>query len=182
MITQDELKKFIHYNPLTGVFTRLVSLHPRIPAGGVTGSTTRTGYVHIGVLGRSYPAARLAWLYMTGSFPKGQIDHINRLRNDNRFNNLRDVTQTQNNYNTGLYKNNTSGFKGVQKTKKGEYRAGARVDGVQTHIGTYATAEEASQAYLDFVAPYRGEYVSIELTLGSNQELPFKSKLKQGVI
>lgn len=177
MLTSEELKKHVHYEPATGVFTRILSIHPKAKLG-VVGTKTRTGYIQIGVLGKSYPAARLAWLYMTGKFPEGQADHRNRIRDDNRFSNLRDVTTSQNNYNTGVYKNNTSGFKGVTPLKNGRFRASARLDGKLVTLGAYGTKEEASAAYESFVKQFRGDYAPTTEIQGCAQEAPHKSKLK----
>ena len=92
-ITADELRSILHYNPLTGVFTRIRSAHPH-RVGVVVGSVSH-GYILIGLLGKRYRAHRLAWLYVYGTWPKHDIDHINRNRSDNRICNLRDVTRQQ---------------------------------------------------------------------------------------
>lgn len=95
-LTQDQLQQQLHYNPDTGVFTRLVRASNMLP-GTVAGTVhARDGYVVIRVLGAKYAAHRLAWLYMTGKWPSQEIDHINRDRADNRISNLRDVTHMVN--------------------------------------------------------------------------------------
>lgn len=98
-INQDDLKRSLHYDPKTGDFTRLVRAS-NMPAGSIAGSIqTRDGYVIIRVLGHRHTAHRLAWLYMTGTWPSGEIDHINRVRADNRWENLRDVSHMENVHN-----------------------------------------------------------------------------------
>ena len=73
----------------------------------------REGYVRINVDGTKCRAHRLAYLYMTGEWPPKLMDHINRVKSDNRWANLRPVTEKLNFYNTSDYRNNKSGAKGV---------------------------------------------------------------------
>ena len=95
-ITQDELRRQLHYDPETGVLTRLVRASNYMP-GSVAGTTkNRDGYPVVRVLGRRYQVHRLAWLYMTGEWPSQEIDHINTVRSDNRWANLRDVSRLVN--------------------------------------------------------------------------------------
>lgn len=98
-ISLSELKKNLHYDPSTGIFTRLLRAS-NMPAGSIAGSIqNRDGYVIIRVLGHRHTAHRLAWFYMTGFWPEGEIDHINRVRNDNRWTNLRDISHIENIHN-----------------------------------------------------------------------------------
>lgn len=80
----------LNYDPLTGVFTRKVP-YGRQAIGDVVGSQHIDGYLTIGVGGRSYTAARLAWFYAHGSWPTGMAKHKNRNRMDNRLENLEDA-------------------------------------------------------------------------------------------
>ena len=111
MITQKELKDLLHYDPETGVFTWLKSGKGRKANGETRGLTN--GYFTIRINWRQYKAHRLAWLYVYGVWPKGQIDHINHNTTDNRIANLREVTNQENHRNMSLSKNNTSGVTGV---------------------------------------------------------------------
>ena len=143
-ITADELRSILHYNPLTGVFTRRKSAGGRM-AGKVSGSPTADGYTKIGVSRKSYKAHRLAWLYVYGTWPTYQIDHINRDRADNRICNLRDVTHQQNLCNTNTYSNNTSGHKGVRYCD-GKFVARIRVNYRLVNLGYFKTFDEAVAA------------------------------------
>jgi hypothetical protein len=73
MLTVTRLREVLHYDPITGIFTWLVSLSNHV--GKVAGSLDGTGRVRIRVDGREYGAHRLAWLYMTGNWPVNEIDH-----------------------------------------------------------------------------------------------------------
>jgi hypothetical protein len=112
MLTQERLKELLHYEPETGVFTwRQHRGCSRV--GGVAGDVKQDGYRHIGIDKRRYQAHRVVWLYVHGYFPEHQIDHINRVPDDNRLVNLREVTTSCNVRNTGNAKDNKSGVKGV---------------------------------------------------------------------
>lgn len=76
-------------------------------------SINSDGYLMIMINGKAYPAHRLAWLIVYGTMPDGFIDHINRVRTDNRISNLRLVTHSENMQNRKIQKNNKSGYRGV---------------------------------------------------------------------
>jgi len=113
MITQNQLKNQLNYNPITGFFTWAITKQ-KVKLGAIAGCLSKsTGYIHLRIYGIEYLAHRLAFLYMTGNFPKNQVDHVNRIKNDNKWLNLRDVTRVGNGRNRPLNKNNTSGVIGV---------------------------------------------------------------------
>lgn len=118
MLTQTELKKILRYDPEAGLFFWAVDTY-RSKRGSVAGTLSALtrrkdiNYRVIGVNRRNYLAHRLAFLYMTGSFPDGVVDHINHDSSDNRWANLRKVTPTDNNRNTRMHHDNKSGICGV---------------------------------------------------------------------
>jgi hypothetical protein len=149
MITQAELKELVHYDPVTGVFTLAKHRHGTTrKVGDVLGSLTRAGYLEAGIKQRRYYLHRLAYLYMTGEFPQGNIDHKNRNKSDNSWDNLRCVTQQENMENDVLpRKHGSLGYRGVHRYGN-KFRAKITHKGKQIHLGEFATVEEASQAYL----------------------------------
>ena len=92
-------------------------------------------------------AHRLAWLYVYAKWPTSDIDHINRVKHDNRIINLREVTKSENQYNRGLSINSSTGAKGVYKTKYG-YIAQITINSKPMYLGTYTTISAASEAYV----------------------------------
>ena len=148
MLEIDEFQRFLEYNPSTGIFRWKVSRGTR-KSGAVAGKVTRQGYIHIGFSGKLYAAHRLAWLFVFGTWPKHEIDHINRNKADNRIENLRDITRSENKQNTvAAYSNNGTGLLGVSKLSgKRLFSARIMVSGKAKCLGTFTDPIEASRAY-----------------------------------
>jgi hypothetical protein len=140
MLNQKTLKKYLDYDPETGIFKWKIA-RTGIKIGDVVGHLHKTtGYVYIRLLGKRYSGHRLAWLYVHGKFPDNQIDHINRVKNDNRIDNLRDVTQSVNARNRDLLSTNTSGHTGVKWNKK---QQAWKVTVCQVHYGSFKSKLDA---------------------------------------
>ena len=149
-LTQEHLKRLFLYNPESGLFTRLKTTASNAVKGSVAGNRNSRGYVKIKINGREYSAHRLAWLYVYGSFPEAQIDHINQDKSDNRIGNLRKATAPQNQQNVGVRKDNSSGFAGVRWNKQlGKWVANIRVHGIRKHLGCFDDMDAAVQARLN---------------------------------
>jgi len=146
LITQEYLKSILEYNPDTGEFIRLVRTANCTQISDIVGTLDKsTGYIRISICNISYRAHRLAWLYMTGEWPKYKIDHIDRIRSNNQVVNLRDINKNE--FNKGFYKNNNIGIVGVTIVKSLRYKAVIGVNGKGIYLGTFDTLEEASIAY-----------------------------------
>lgn len=148
MLTQNRLKEILHYDPYTGVFTRRLK-QSGVRQKSISGSVTNAGYLVTSVDQKVYKCHRLAWLYMTGKWPDGEIDHINCIRSDNRFENLRVVTRAQNmeNQRKAQKSNKSSGVLGVFKNGSG-FAARISHNNSKVYLGTFKTIEEASAAYV----------------------------------
>lgn len=145
-LTQEYLKSILHYDPKTGIFTRRVSNNGWL-AGEVAGGNNGHGYIAIEINGVAYRAHRLAFLYMTGAFPADQVDHINGTKDDNRWNNLRAVTNTENQRNARRRRSNTSGYLGVSPQKStGKWLAYISVNGRKKYLGTFTDLLDAVAA------------------------------------
>lgn len=145
MITQEYLKSVLNYNPDTGIFTWLNPRNrPLKKRGGIAGYINSIKYRVIKTNGKAYLAHRLAWLYMTGSFPKNQIDHLNKIRGDNRWANLKGVTNAENCRNKSISKNNKSGISGVHFCNQAKrWRVVITFKGVVYRFGSYRLLDEA---------------------------------------
>ena len=149
IISQARLKELLHYNPDTGIFTwtSKPSITSPISIGSEAGTNTN-GYVCIYVIGRIYKAHRLAWLYIHGEWPEDQIDHINRVKDDNRLINLREAGCIENSRNRTISKNNTSGHVGVYAHgASGKWAASIHNGrGKLLHLGLFADIGDAISA------------------------------------
>lgn len=149
-LTQSRLQELLHYNRETGDFTWLPTRSRTAKAGAVAGTlSTKAGYRYIRVGGKAYLAHRLAFFYMTGAWPVHQMDHYNGIRDDNRWGNLREATNAENQQNQAMHSNNTSGFMGVSWHRQTEkWRAQIKVAGRRKSLGLFTTPESAHAAYL----------------------------------
>lgn len=160
-LTSEGLRCLLDYNPATGIF-KWIGSRPKVTAGMVAGSIHAKGYRYIVVEGKSYRAGRLAWLYMNDIWPVDQIDHINGIRSDDRIDNLREATNSQNKMNTPIYRNNTVGSRGVGWHKKSQkYRARIQVNGKRMHLGQFDTVGDARLAYDYADKKYFGNFVRL---------------------
>ena len=118
-----------------------------VVVGQRAGTVLRDGYRQIRVNGKQYREHHLVWLLHKGYLPK-EIDHINCVRDDNRIENLRECTRTENMQNRKLpMKTNRIGMIGVTKHYN-KFRAAITRNGVKTHLGLFKTAESAHKAYM----------------------------------
>ena len=113
MLTVERLRELLHYNPETGVFTYRVT-RKGVSKGKVAGWHGKTdSRRRICLDGKTYLASRLAFLYMTGCWPKNEADHIDTNPTNDQWSNLRDATRVENCRNKSHYKNSKTGVKGV---------------------------------------------------------------------
>lgn len=146
----ETLRSLLDYNPSTGIFRWRVSPSGPTKAGTIAGRMDGRGYHAVNVKNRKYAGHRLAWLHFYGEWPKAQIDHINRDPSDNRIENLRDVSGSENCRNR-RFRNlqRRGGVKGVSYHKRlGKWQAQICLP-VQRikYLGLFATEAEAFDAY-----------------------------------
>lgn len=157
-VPPDSIRDVLSYDPETGKFVWLVAVGKRSVVGSEAGSIMG-GYVVIKYLGEPYLAHRLAWFLEKGSEPPTSIDHINGQKEDNRISNLREATFSQNMANTGIWRHNTSGYRGVSKQRRGgKWMSTIRFHRKRYHLGVFETAEAASAAYEAKAAQLFGEF------------------------
>jgi len=146
-LTAEQLRSILDYDPETGIFTWKASTSNRVKVGDVAGCSNGDGYLRIRLHNRLFLAHRLAWLYVYGSWPEDQLDHVNRVRTDNRISNLREVTNKQNQQNASKRSNNTSGHPGVYWCKRdSKWVAQIKHNYKRIHIGYFDDLEAAIAA------------------------------------
>ena len=172
ILTQDIVRELLDYDPESGKLTwKLRSSHwfkeernknifNKIHAGKCPEriSLGVDGYprIRIGVLGNYYSASRVIWLWMTGEWPTGIIDHIDKEPTNNKWDNLRQVDSLGNARNRSKQSNNTSGVTGVSwSEEKQKWRAGVRIKGKQRFLG-YFKKEDLDLAAME-VMEFRAE-------------------------
>ncbi|MDU5780733.1 MAG: HNH endonuclease [Pantoea sp.] len=122
-ISRDEVLAALVYHKENGFFT-WKKTHGKSREGQIAGSMTKSGYIRINIGGQSYMVHRLVWLVENNDIPLEDIDHIDRDKTNNKITNLRLASRHQNMVNTGVYRNNSSGIKGVGFDKReGRWRA-----------------------------------------------------------
>jgi hypothetical protein len=158
MLTQEELKDKLIYDQDNGMFIWKSSIR-KSKINTIAGTGNKKGYIQIAIYSKLYFAHKLAWLYMTGSFPKNDLDHIDGNPQNNAFNNLREATRSQNCMNRKISSLNTTGFKGVSFNKStGKFIAQLKVNGIYKYLGCFNTAEEASNSYNENARILFGEF------------------------
>jgi len=134
------LRQLVCYLPKSGMFFRRDAYQGRCR---VLGSCAADGYIAIRIDAGAYLAHRLAWLYVYGEWPTGEIDHINHNRSDNRISNLRDVTGSENSRNR---QRETTGVTYHKRASKWQAQICLPLAGTK-YLGLFSTREMAAAAY-----------------------------------
>ena len=155
MVSQERLKELLHYESSTGVFT-WVAKRSGVHLGSAGGAGK--DYARITVDGKTYPSHRLAWLYMTGeAVPSGlEIDHIDGDKLNNVWSNLRLASRSENGFNKGITKLNTSGIKGLSKKRDTHWTAQIQAHGKRFHK-CFPQTEEGKELAIAWLKQLRYE-------------------------
>jgi hypothetical protein len=163
MITAECLRELLHYAPVTGIWTRRVRTTNSVKVGDVVGCIHRFGDRIINISGHRFRASRLAWFYMKSEWPKGDVDHINGDRADDRWQNLREASRAQNSMNVRMRVDNISGFKGVRWLRgRCKWPARIKLDGRERNVGYFDTAERAFIEYIFAAWRNFGDFAQID--------------------
>lgn len=163
LINHQFLTDVLHYCPGSGIFTYKVRRGQCMP-GDRAGYEHVSGYRHVGFCGKSFKEHRLAWFYVHGVWPGGDIDHINGKQDDNRISNLRVVNDGLNCLNKKWnVTKNKSGFRGVSKhqSERGKPKWRVRVTtllGKRISIGNFDSLDDAIKARIEAENHHYGQY------------------------
>lgn len=171
-LTQRELKRVLKYDKETGIFTWKKLIYRNDLKGTEAGGLNNSGYSRIFLYGKRYLAHRLAFLYVLGYLPENDVDHINRIKNDNRWENLREATTSCNCRNSSKRKLNKSGITGVHFSKR-ENKWVAQIcdEGKHKYLGAFKTIGEAATAR--FEAEVKYGYQSCDINSTAKQYLEY---------
>lgn len=158
-LTQERLKELLDYDNITGIFTWKTRTANKIQIGDIAGTLTPIGYITISIENKRYLAHVLAWFYNYGVRPVEFIDHKNNIKYNNWINNLREATKSDNELNTPLRKNNTSGQRGVYYFKRdSKWEVKFILKGINYYLGRFDIKEEAIKIAKDFINNNHGEF------------------------
>lgn len=176
MPSQDELRKILRYDPYSGHLywlPRPDSMFSTTKAANIwnkryankeaLSALDKDGYKYGCVFGRKYRSHRIIWMIMTGSTPKEQIDHINCIKIDNRWSNLREATCSENMRNKRIQPRNTSGYKGAYLHKaSGKWISRITINKNVIYLGQYDCPIDAHNAYIEAAKIHHKEYARFE--------------------
>lgn len=156
-LTSERLWWLLRYDPWSGRFYR--NVHDKkgraVRDGSEAGSLKKHGYRVISVDNQMYLAHRLAWFYMTNEWPAADVDHRNNVRDDNRWDNLRAATRSDNLANMRVRRD---GLKGVYMQANGRWTARIRRHDAVRCLGTFDSEDAAHQAYRVAADGTNGEF------------------------
>jgi len=148
-----------HFDPATGILTNSKTRGSKALKGKESGTLHYSGYLQVCFQRKIFRAHRIGWLLYYGKWPINLVDHINRIRTDNRIENLREATSSENLSNTEKRANNTSGYRGVDfRPDKKRFRARIFSKKKAYTIGHYKTAKEAAEAINNRIQDYHGDF------------------------
>jgi hypothetical protein len=162
----EKLRALLIYDPATGILRWARDCGgkdgKRIKAGTPTGCKGVYGYLLVRLPQGLYPAHRLIWFLVTGEWPPSGmvIDHINGVRHDNRWANLRLATEGQNRINSPASRRGSTGYRGVTRCR-GKFRAQIKINGKLKTFPQRATAEEAYSDYCEAARVHHGAFARL---------------------
>ena len=143
MIEADIVRRYLDYNPNTGIFTWKLD-RSNAKKGDVAGTMSTSGYWQICLFGTIYPAHRVAWTHYYGKPPRFTVDHKDHNKLNNMIDNLRDVSNAENNKNQPMSRLNKSGVNGVHYcNQRKRWCAKIRVNYKYINLGRYKDKFEA---------------------------------------
>lgn len=147
-ITQEEAHRLFSYDKKSGFLYRNVDVGTKVKKGAKVGSIGSSGYQQTSINGKFYYLHRLIWLMEHGYFPEEDIDHKDKDRSNNSFDNLREATRQCNMRHKDNPTNNTSGVKGVYRHHSQKWCAQLKHNTKCIVLGLYEDFDDAVCARL----------------------------------
>ena len=158
-LTQEYIQSLFNYGD--GFLYWKINKSQRIHIDDKAGTLNNTGYYSIGINGKIYRNHRLIFLYHYGYLPK-QLDHIDRNKLNNKIENLREATQSQNMMNRKSFKNTSSQYKGVTWDRKNQkWLSQIKINKKLIHLGRFKFETDAAKAYNIKSIELFGEYAKL---------------------
>lgn len=159
-MNQEVLNSLFHYSD--GLIFWKVKTAPCVIIGQRAGTHNLDNYRTVRVYKKPVKEHRIIWVMHFGPIPEGlKIDHEDGNTLNNKIDNLRLATNSQNSHNQKKHSRNTSGFKGVHFHKNNKvWEASIGVNGKLKHLGSFKSAESASEAYKLAAKQYHGEFAN----------------------
>lgn len=161
-LSAKEVSELLSYDKVSGKLFWKVHRAPQRPIGSEAGTRGgNSGYVQVMINGKLFVGHRLAWAIVYGAWPEADIDHVNGIRHDNRWVNLRAASNMENTWNVRKSRNPKSSiYKGVSFHKlTGKWMAYVCKGGKMNHLGLFQTEEEEAKAARDeLAAELHGEF------------------------
>lgn len=159
LVSLEYLYTVLNYNSETGIFTWIADVSNIAKSGDIAGALDghKSGYIKIQIKYKRYLAHRLAWFYVYGVWPTKYIDHVNRVRTDNRLVNLREANELQNSHNRAVLSNSTTKIKGIRPYGN-KFIARISVGGKRLYLGIFNTAQEAKEKYESIARLHHREF------------------------
>lgn len=156
MLNREELREIFYYNE--GILYWRVTRTNSIKVGDIAGHVdSKSGYYRVSINYKNFTLHRVIWNYFNNTCEGYVVDHIDGDILNNKIENLRLATAANNSHNSVGKKNSLVPYKGVSLRKK-RFCARITYEGKKIHLGTYATAEEASEVYQAKAKELHGEY------------------------
>ena len=156
-----KLSEYFTLDCQSGILTWNKKVAKKIVVGSVAGSARKDGYSYVTIFGEKYGIHQVVYAMTHGRWAN-EIDHIDGNPSNNKPENLRECTRSQNNINRSVQVNNTSGRRGVYLSKRlNLWHARIKINGRYISLKYHKTIEAAHDAYEAAAKIYHGEFVRV---------------------